>query len=183
VSGETTPGRRILTPWRLQRHLGKVALAAAVVLALFGLKNVHLARVAADDDSTPEIAPGSRVLVRTVEEDGGELKRGALYLVDLAGDAEKLSELRLERLIGLPSDDVVRRESTLQGRVALEIGGTTVVVPAELADFFPSRVPEGCCLLLTDNPACRHLDSRALGPLPVERLKLRVVAGLGSFLH
>ncbi len=178
---------KVLDPRWLQRHLRKVVLLLGAALLFFGLRDLRLVQIAVDDDSTPTLTPGVKAIVRTLADDTGALERGALYLVDLTGQAERIDQLRAARLVGLPGDRVVRcpAAATASGepspRLEFEIGGYHVTLPVDLADLFPDSVPEGHCLLLTDNPACHHLDSRALGPLPVERLRLRVVASLGSF--
>lgn len=177
------PAPRRLEPHRLRKLASRIVLPVALLLGWFGLKDVHFVRVAPDDDSTPSIAAGSKVFVRTLAQDDGELTRGALYLTDLTGEAHTLEMLRMVRLVGLPGDGIARVPAPLQGRILLAIADQRISLPAELAESFPDRVPDDRCLVLTDNPACRHLDSRALGPLPIERLKLRVVASLGSLLR
>jgi hypothetical protein len=183
VNGSPPAARRRFEPLRLRKHLVRAVLVLGVLLAWFGLKDIHFVRVAPDDDSTPGITAGSKVLVRTREQDEGALTRGALYLADLTGEAHTLAMLRIVRLVGLPGDAIVRQPAALAGRVVLVLGDQRVSLPAELAPLFPDRVPEAGCLVFTDNPACHHLDSRALGPLPIERLKLRVVGSLGSLLR
>jgi hypothetical protein len=163
---ETATTAKWRNPAFLQRHAGKLVLIAGALLVFLGLKDVHFVRLARDDDSTPGFAGGSRVFVRTIEQDDGELQRGALYLVDVTGKAHTLEMLRMARLVGLPGDLVAE----------------TASLAPEIAALLPARVPDGHCLVLTDNRDCRHLDSRALGPLPLERLKLRVVAN-ASFLQ
>jgi len=170
--------RTALDPGRLQKHLGKAVLVVGVALTWFGLKDVRFARIAPDDDSTPSVAPGSRVLVRTLEQDGGELQRGALYLCDLTGRARELAMLRLARLIALEGDRIERRDDRHGDRVVVAAGEREFILPREIAALLPEVVPERHALLLTDNPASRHLDSRALGALPIERLKLRVVSAI-----
>lgn len=173
----TTATRR-LDPLRLQRHVGKIGLALGALLAWLGLRGIQFSRIAADDDSTPSIAAGCRVLVRTLEQDDGELLRDALYLFDVRGNAETYGDLRMARLHGLPGDRIEPLEADGRPLARVRIGPREHRLPAEIARLLPERVPDGCVLLLTDNPACRHLDSRALGPVPIERLRLRVVMAL-----
>ncbi len=173
-----------LDPRWLQRHARLVVLLLGAALVYFGLRDLRFVAIAADDDSTPAVIGGTKALVKTLADDDFVLERGALYLFDGSGDASEIAQLRLARLIGLPGDRVDREplaasDGVRADRCRVTIGGAQRVMPSELADLLPPEVPDGAVLLLTDNPACRHLDSRALGPLPIERLKLRIVASLG----
>ncbi|MBL8842436.1 MAG: hypothetical protein JNL90_13030 [Planctomycetes bacterium] len=173
-----------LEPRWLQRHVRIVVLLLGGALVFFGLRDLRFVAIAADDDSTPSIEAGGKAVVKTLADDDFELERDALYLFDRTGDATEIGELRLARLLGLPGD-VVQREPLVVAageraeRTRVRIGAAERVVPTELAELLPDVVPAGRVLLFTDNPACRHPDSRALGPLPIERLKLRVVASFG----
>ena len=177
-------GLRRLDPGRLQRHARILVLLLGGALIFLGLRDFRFVAIAPDDDSTPTVEAGTKAMVKTLADDDFVLQRDALYLFDRTGDAVEISELRLARLFALPGDLLVRAplvaadgERAEQTRV--RVGAAERVLPSELAELLPDVVPDGCVLLFTDNPACRHPDSRALGPLPVERLKLRLVASLG----
>jgi hypothetical protein len=177
--------------WRDPRSVLRILrfgiLLVGALLIVFGLSGLRFVTIALDDDATPEVAPGAKALVRTLDDDDFRLHRGALYLFDRTGHAETMEELRLARLVGLPGDvirlppgdssDAPRQQGELR---RFDIGGTLVTLPAELLDQLPPEVPADHVLVFTDNPACVHLDSRFLGPLPIERLKVRVVASLGG---
>ncbi len=175
--------------WRDPRSVQRLArwsvLLLGAVLITWGLRGLRFTTIADEDNSTPEVAPGAKALVRTLEDDDFALHRGALYLFDRTGRAEAMAELRLARLVGLPGD-AVRPQAAAESAGApgallrFDIGGTTVTLPVEAAERLPGEVPADHVLLFTDNPACHHLDSRYLGPLPIERLKLRVLGSLGG---
>lgn len=171
-------------PRQLQRVIRIGVLLVGAGLIAVGLAGLRFTTIALDDDSTPEVAPGAKALVRTLADDDFELHRGALYLFDRTGRAERMDELRLARLVGLPGDRVVRANEERAGAprdyVRFDIGGTPLTLPTEFADQVPAEVPADQVLLFTDNPACRHPDSRYLGPLPIERLKVRVLGSLGG---
>lgn len=165
-------------PRQLQRLVRRVALLIGAALLAWGFADLTFATIALADDSTPSVEAGARVLVRTLAADDGELQRGAIYLFDPTGRATGTHELRMARLFGLPGDVVAVRAAIDRPMARVEIWGESRSLPRELAELLPERVPAGHVLLFTDNPACRHLDSRALGPVAAERLRLRVLLSL-----
>lgn len=174
---------RLPDPRRLARRLRLVVLAAGAALIWWGMRDLRFVTISREDDSTPSVRPGARALVALLDEE--PLERGGLYLFDPTGSADEIADLRLARLHGLPGDTVActPRPAVAGGRSErsdVVIGELTLVMPSEIAALLPAEVPAGSVLLFTDNPACRHLDSRALGPLPIERLKLRLLGSLGG---
>lgn len=176
---------RAADPRRWMRAIRRIGLLVGAALLWWGMRDFRFATISTEDDSTPTIRPGARALVRTLTDDAGALERDELYLFDPTGHAERIDELRLARLVGLPGDRVTTTPiDAIAGARAewalVRFGPLERRLPTELAELLPSEIPAGCVFVLTDDPAARHPDSRALGPLPVERLKLRVLASLGG---
>ncbi|MBM4016502.1 MAG: hypothetical protein FJ293_16275 [Planctomycetes bacterium] len=172
-------------PRSVQRSVRWAVLLLGALLITWGLSGLRFTTIALEDDSTPEVAPGAKALVRTLADDDFTLHRGALYLFDRTGEATEMGELRLARLVGLPGDAVRPRVEDAAAAapgalIRFDIGDTSLVLPAEIVGRLPDEVPADHVLLFTDNSACRHLDSRYLGPLPIERLKVRVLGSLGG---
>ena len=156
-----------LRPQQAARWVRWGICVALAVMIWRGFEDLHFLRIEDGDRGCPELPEGSLVLVRTVEEDGFELRKGSRYLAYLAGS----EALRVVRLVGLPGERITVHE----GRLLVGLDRVWVR-PGDVA--WPEVVPAERCLVLVDDPTCPQPDSRTLGPVPVASLAARIVTRL-----
>ena len=148
--------------------LGSVALVVAVLrLAVFDLLTV------ASDSMSPTLCVGDTVLLQ-------RLHGAAVAPGDVVTFADRTS-----------GDELIKRVAAVGGqRIAIEDAVLTVdgvVVDEPWVDhrtidgvyFGPVTVPPGTVFVLGDHREV-SIDSRAFGPVPVERLDARLLTTLGS---
>lgn len=155
-----------------QRAFRVVRLAVyggVILLLVLGTRDLRFVRVLPDDQSTPQAPPGTLVLVRTLEQDGGEIRPAHLYFLRYPDPASGGQAARLARVVALPGETLVRAGGVLRA------GGRVLPIPADAVPGWPEAVPDGHVLVLTDAPSAAHPDSRQLGPVPVQQLLWRMV--------
>lgn len=160
-----------ITPAGAQRWVRYGVYVTVLLLVVVGTRELNFVRVRSGDRGTPEARPGTLTLVRTREQDDGELRRESLYFVAYETE-DGTSQPRLARLVGLPGEAIECQDTHVT------VGGRMLSVAPEVARRWPAVVPAEHCLLLTDERPAGHLDSRELGPVEVRRLLWRVVIPL-----
>ena len=154
---------------RLRRGAWELTLVfvPALLIALF--VNVYVAEavvVKEGPSMQPNLYVGYRVMTEKISYRLHPPQRGDIVVVDLPAGGTAL----IKRVVGLPGDVVrVRGGHTwITGRLLEEpwvtnFGGL---------DYGPTRVSPGYLFILGDNRA-QSLDSRAIGPVPAEKVRGR----------
>ena len=145
------------------------ALIPALIIAFF--INVFIAQAAMVEDGPsmqPNLYVGDRMMTEKVSYYFHEPRRGDIVLADEPGTDITL----VKRVIGLPGETI----SVHDGHAY--INGEPIDEPwvANFGgqEYSPKRIPDGYVFLIGDN-RLRSYDSRALGPIPLENIKGRVV--------
>ena len=156
---------------RRRRTSLRTVVAVVAVVAAMRLVAVEPLRVASDS-MRPTLDSSDVVLVDKIGPRVAGVGRGDL--VTFQGEDGRLA---LKRVVGVAGDRVAIRDAVLY------VGTRPVREPyvdySRIDGVFygPVTVPDGHVLVLGDNRGS-SVDSRAYGPVPVERLRGRVVLGL-----
>jgi signal peptidase I len=154
---------------RLRRVVWELicVLAPALLIALF--VNVYVAEAVAVKEGPsmqPNLYIGYRVMTEKISYRLHPPYRGDIVVVDLPSGGAAL----IKRVVGLPGDvvQVTRGHTWINGRLLDEpwvayFGGM---------DYGPARVPPAHLFIMGDNRV-QSLDSRAIGPVPMEKVRGR----------
>lgn len=156
----------------LLQHLVRefvTALIPAILIALF--VNVFIAKAAMVEDGPsmqPNLYRGYRMMTEKVSYYFHEPQRGDIVIAEQPNGAPTL----VKRVIGLPGETI-----ELQNGHTF-IDGASIHEPWIThfgnGDFAPRQIPEGFVFIVGDNRPASH-DSRAIGPVPIEHIKGRVI--------
>ena len=157
--------------WREQdrRHLLLMVLLAVALGMLVTLFFIVCRVVRVEGDSMyPALLPGDRVLVTRGY---GDPTPGDIVSVTVTDRGKRVGVLK--RVVALPGDTV-----SFAGDVAYVNGAPSYVAPqaiigADARVIDPFVVPEGTIIVLGDNRPV-SLDSRFIGPVPLEDVEGRV---------
>jgi signal peptidase I len=161
-----TPNLFLQRLWRGVRELVSVLLLA--LLIALGL-NVYVAQavvVKEGPSMQPNLYIGYRVMTEKISYRLHPPQRGDIVVVDPPAGGTAL----IKRVVGLPGDMVRVRggHTSINGRLLEE----PWVVYFGGMDYGPARVSPGYLFILGDNRA-QSLDSRAIGPVPMEKVRGR----------
>jgi signal peptidase I len=154
------------------RHLVRELLTVilpAVLLALF--VNVYIAKAAMIKDGPsmqPNLYAGDHMMTEKISYRYHEPARGDIVIAEQVNGNLNL----VKRVIGLPGETIESRNghTYINGVQIYEpwvtnFGGTYLT---------PTRIPEGHVFIIGDNRPV-SLDSRALGPVPIDKITGRVL--------
>jgi signal peptidase I len=154
---------------RLRRGVWELicVLAPALLVSLF--INVYVAEAVLVKDGPsmqPNLYIGYRVMTEKISYRLHAPQRGDIVVVDPPGGGTAL----IKRVVGLPGDEVrvTRGHTWINGSLLDEpwvayFGGR---------NYGPARVPQGYLFIMGDNRV-ESLDSRAIGPVPIEKVRGR----------
>jgi len=146
------------------------------ILLVIAFTEFDLDRTATDDDGILGVPGGTLLLTQPF---GGRPTTDhidALFLMLTPAFSKDRLKMQLVRLVGLPGETV-----EVDG-VRVRVGGRVLPMPPSAIHApWPDTIGEDSCLVLTDHPQSRCVDSRMLGEIPIPALRKRVVAPLSLF--
>lgn len=150
-------------------------LAAGLLVGLAARSRVVQLLTVSSTSMSPTLCPGDRIVVALWRSEVGDVGRGDLVAVRVAGQDGPL----VKRVVGVPGDRVAIRDAYLY------VNGERVTEPYvdhETIDslyYGPVVVPGHRLVVMGDNREL-SVDSRRFGPVPEADLLGRVVATLGT---